>query len=124
MTNWTTSKTSTLCFKEIRCHQDVGMLGNGFPPKLNSDSDMITSFSFWSGLNIGAERALLRSKGTSSIPSSMSRIKRFPEFKAEVLLERVLSWFTGNAVYMLGNGWMLLIDLRGKPIGPARTVIL
>lgn len=124
MTNWTTSKTSTRCFKEIRSHQDVGMLGNGFPPELISDSDMITSFSFWSGLNIGAERTLLRSKGTTSIPSSMGRIKRIAEFKSEVLVESVLSWFTGNAVYMLGNGWMLLIDLRGKPIGPARTVLL
>ena len=104
-------------FKDSLAHIDLGRVGNGLSDGLNSRCEtMKTSFSASSGLSIGAERAVLLSIGTTSIPSSICLIKHFPECSLELLL----SLLTGKAVYMLGSGWMLLTDRRGRCMNAIR----
>jgi hypothetical protein len=107
----TASKASARCFRDSLAQYEVGSLGSGFSEGLDSSFDVMnSSFSAVSGLSIGAESTLHLSIGTTSIPSSIGLIRHFPECSL-VLFPSLL---TENVVYMLGNGWMLLTDLRGS----------
>lgn len=59
---------------------------------------------------MGAE-SLRLSNGTTSIPSSIFLIRHVPESTMESLSRDLTR---GNAVCMLGSGWMFLTVLRGK----------
>jgi hypothetical protein len=110
VTSCTQSMASMRCFTDSLVQIDFGSFGNGLSSGLVLYRGTKTSFSAWSGLSMGADKRLLLSNGTISIPSSICLIRHLPECSLEVLLS---SW-TGNAVWMLGSGCMLLTVLRGK----------
>jgi hypothetical protein len=107
----TASKARTRRLRDSLAQYGLGSLGNGFSDGIDSSPDVMnSSFSAVSGLSMGAESTLHLSIGTTSIPSSIGLIRHFPECSLELLP----SLLTENVVYMLGNGWMLLTDLRGS----------
>lgn len=74
------SRARMRCLRDMRCQIHLGKLGRGFSNISISVGDAEkTSFSTWSGLSIGAEALLHRSKGTASMPSSICLIKQVPE---------------------------------------------